>query len=187
MFLFWFTHSRCLMYTWVNCGEPSLTFFSSGDIGPTGPPRSVGPGLLLARRRLWRFRKCWWSWKILGRRPRRVDPRSGRRGWGGPRWSSRTPPAPSTPRSPQGSRSNKQHNMEWQSTASSTRKLASRPTLSQFQGFKISWKTLANYIKFLNPRILRLLNCERARRVKIYCCLWNGKSWSFVKYRIRIE
>ena len=42
----------------------------------------------------------------------------------------------------------------------------SRPTLSQFWSFEIRRTTFKNYIKFVDLRILKLWNCERARRVR---------------------
>ena len=43
--------------------------------------------------------------------------------------------------------------------------ISARRAVSQFWSFKIRRTTFLNYIKFVDPRILRLQNCERARRV----------------------
>ena len=46
-----------------------------------------------------------------------------------------------------------------------TRSCNTRRTLSQFRSFKIRCKTFLNFIKFADPLILGLWNCESVRRV----------------------
>ena len=52
-----------------------------------------------------------------------------------------------------------------------TKNSVARPTLSQILSLKIRRSTLLNIIKFVNRRIVRLLNCERAGRMLCVCCI----------------
>ena len=73
--------------------------------------------------------------------------------WQLPSWSAAV--APGYPRA--GS-----HPDQVATAASSLR--PTRPTLSQFKSHKIHPSTFPNYIKFADPRIRRLLNCQTVSR-----------------------